>query len=66
MRRTFLILASAYVLLLSAAFYWQLCADLAGHPANPRYYLTFQRARGSIFDRQGRALAFSTESGVAC
>lgn len=63
MRRTFLILASAYVLLLSAAFYWQLCADLAGHPANPRYYLTFQRARGSIFDRQGRALAFSTESG---
>ena len=63
MRRSFLILASTYVLLLSAAFYWQLCADLAGHPANPRYYLTFQRARGSIFDRQGRALAFSTESG---
>ncbi|HPT83656.1 MAG TPA: penicillin-binding transpeptidase domain-containing protein [Limnochordia bacterium] len=59
MRRTFLTLAVLYGMMLVGVFYWQLCADLAHHPANPRYYLVFQRERGSILDRQGRVLAHS-------
>lgn len=59
MRRSFLVLALLYCLLLGGAFYWQLCADLGEHPANPRYYLVFQQDRGPIFDRQGKALAYS-------
>ncbi|HBG09910.1 MAG: peptidoglycan D,D-transpeptidase FtsI family protein [Limnochordia bacterium] len=67
MRRSFLVLALFYGMMLVSAFYWQLCADLASHPANPRYYLAFQKERGAIFDGQGRPLAFSTavEGGYA-
>lgn len=63
MRRTFQLLVAVYALLAGALFYWQLCADLQHHPANPRYYLVFQGERGTIFDRQGRALASSVLEG---
>lgn len=60
MRKSFLTIACLYGMMLVSAFYWQLCSDIDSHPANPRYYLVFQRERGTIFDRQGRPLAYSS------
>lgn len=46
-------------MILASMFFWQVCADLQEHPANPRYYLMFQEERGTIYDRNGNALAVS-------
>ena len=52
-----------YGLVLVSTFFWQLCADLEKHPANPRYYLMFHEKRGTIYDRTGQPLASSLSSG---
>lgn len=61
MRKSFLVIAFIYGMILSSLFYWQLCADLNVHPANPRYYLMFQAERGTIYDRNGEPLAKSMQ-----
>lgn len=65
MRKSFLVLALIYGMMLAGAAYWQLYSDLDESPANPRYYLMFRQERGPIFDGCGRTLAFSAaEDGV--
>ncbi len=59
LRKCFLGIALGYVIILCGLFYWHLFADLGQHPANPRYYLMFRQARGSILDRHGDFLASS-------
>lgn len=44
---------------MAGLFYWQLCANLENHPANPRYYQVFKQDRGVILDRHGVVLAAS-------
>lgn len=63
MRRSFLAIAVLYGLLFAALFYWQLCAEIESHPANPRYYQMFKEKRGAIYDRSGLALAESVPEG---
>ena len=50
-------------LLCLSLFYWQVCADIQNHPANPRYYQMFKEDRGVIFDRHGVPLAASASDG---
>ena len=50
-------------LLFLSLFYWQVCADIQNHSANPRYYQMFKEDRGVIFDRRGIPLATSTSDG---
>ena len=63
MRRSCLAIAVLYGLLFAALFYWQLCAEIESHPANPRYYQMFKEKRGAIYDRSGLALAESVPEG---
>lgn len=56
-RNWFLGVVIGYVIILGGLFYWHLCADLAQHPANPRYYQMFKEPRGPILDRHGVPLA---------
>ncbi len=56
-RKWFLGVLAGYVIILGSLFYWHLCADLAEHPANPRYYQMFKEPRGAILDRDGLPLA---------
>ncbi len=64
MRKSFLTIAIMYGIMFISLFYWQVCADLQGHPANPRYYQLFKENRGVIFDRHGVPLATSASDGV--
>lgn len=56
-RNWFLGVFAGYVIILGGLFYWHLGADLASHPANPRYYQMFKEPRGAILDRDGVPLA---------
>lgn len=56
-RNWFLGVVAGYVIILGGLFYWHLCADLAQHSANPRYYQMFKEPRGPILDRLGAELA---------
>lgn len=63
MRRSFLAIVIMYGVIFASLFYWQICADLQSHPANPRYYQLFKDERGVIFDRHGVPLATSASNG---
>ena len=58
-RKSFLAITVLYGIIFVSLSYWQLCADLKNHPANPRYYQMFQEDRGVIYDRKGIPLAIS-------
>lgn len=60
LRKSFLALVLVYGIIFASMFYWQVCADLQSHPANPRYYRMFKENRGAIYDRHGEVLAGST------
>lgn len=62
MRKSFLALVIMYGMIVISLFFWQLCAEITEHPANPRYYAIFQEERGTIYDRNGLALASSIGS----
>lgn len=64
MRKSFLALVTMFGLLFLSLFYWQICADIQDHPANPRYYQMFKEDRGVIYDRRGVPLAASTSDGT--
>ncbi len=63
MRKSFLAIVLMYGLLFAGSFYWQLCAPIQDHPANPRYYQMFKERRGAVYDRNGLALAESAPDG---
>ena len=62
-RKSFLAIVLMYGLLFAGSFYWQLCAPIQDHPANPRYYQMFKERRGAVYDRNGLALAESAPDG---
>lgn len=61
-RKGFVLILSLYFLLLAALIYWQVAADLAQHPLNPRRYQVFSQPRGAIVDRRGVPLAYTLQS----
>lgn len=61
-KKIFIFILILFALLGFSLGYWQLFRpDLKAHPNNPRSYAMFQSRRGTIYDRNGELLAYTTD-----